>query len=93
MAAQVKVEKVGDYSVKFTFAAPQTLFLQEIAQKDCRRQEHTRCSCPTHYLKQFHAAYADKADLDKMVADARAEDLGRAVLPRSRTSSTTRIAP
>ena len=32
--SQVKVEKVDDLSVKFTFAAPQTLFLQEIAQKD-----------------------------------------------------------
>ena len=25
---------------------------------------------PAHYMKQFHAAYASQADLDKMVADA-----------------------
>ena len=25
---------------------------------------------PAHYLKQFHANYAEKADLDKLVAEA-----------------------
>ena len=65
----VKVEKVDDMSVKFTFAAPQTLFLQEIAQKDAGDKTYPMF-LPAHYLKQFHTSYADKAVLDKMVADA-----------------------
>ena len=67
--SQVKVEKVDDLSVKFTFAAPQTLFLQEIAQKDAGDKNYPMF-LPAHYMKQFHAAYASQADLDKMVADA-----------------------
>jgi peptide/nickel transport system substrate-binding protein len=65
----VKVEKVGDYAVKFTFAAPQTLFLQEIAQQDAGDKKYPMF-LPAHYLKQFHANYAEKADLDKLVAEA-----------------------
>ena len=48
---------------------PQTLFLQEIAQKD-DGDKNIPMFLPAHYLKQFHTSYADKADLDKMVADA-----------------------
>ena len=66
----VKVEKVDDVSVKFTFGAPQTLFLQEIAQKDAGDKNYPMF-LPAHYMKQFHATYADKAALDKMVADAK----------------------
>ena len=65
----VKVEKVDDQSVKFTFGAPQTLFLPEIAQKDAGDKNYPMF-LPAHYMKQFHASYANKADLDKMVADA-----------------------
>jgi peptide/nickel transport system substrate-binding protein len=67
--SEVKVEKVDDQSVKFTFGAPQTLFLSEIAQKDAGDKNYPMF-LPAHYLKQFHATYADKAELDKMVADA-----------------------
>ncbi len=67
--SEVKVEKVDDYSVKFTFASPQTLFLQEIAQKDAGDKNYPMF-LPAHYLKQFHTAYADKAALDKMVSEA-----------------------
>ena len=65
----VKVEKLDDVSVKFTFTAPQTLFLQEIAQQDAGDKKYPMF-LPAHYMKQFHAAYASQADLDKMVADA-----------------------
>ena len=65
----VKVEKVDDLTVKFTFATPQTLFLQEIAQQDAGDKKYPMF-LPAHYLKQFHANYAAKADLDKMIADA-----------------------
>ncbi len=73
--SQVKVEKVDDLSVKFTFASPQTLFLQEIAQKDAGDKEYPMF-LPAHYLKQFHTAYADKATLDKLVADAKLKTWG-----------------
>ncbi len=66
----VKVEKVDDVSVKFTFTAPQTLFLPEIAQQDAGDKKYPMF-LPAHYLKQFHASYASKADLDKLVADAK----------------------
>ena len=65
----VKVEKVSDYVVKFTYAKPQTLFLQEIAQQDAGDKKYPMF-LPAHYLKQFHATYVAAADLDKMVAEA-----------------------
>ncbi len=65
----VKVEKVDDLSVKFTFSAPQTLFLSEIAQQDAGDKKYPMF-LPAHYLRQFHASYASQADLDQMVADA-----------------------
>ena len=66
--SEVKVEKVDNLSVKFTFADPQTLFLSEIAQKDAGDKNYPMF-LPAAYLKQFHAGYADKAALDKMVSD------------------------
>ena len=68
--SKVKVEKVDDLSVKFTFGAAMTLFLPEIAQKDAGDKNYPMF-LPAHYLKQFHASYANKADLDKLVADAK----------------------
>ncbi len=68
--SEVKVEKVDDLSVKFTYGAPQTLFLPEIAQKDAGDKNYPMF-LPAHYMKQFHASYASQADLDKMVADAK----------------------
>ena len=65
----IKVEKVDQYAVKFTFAAPQTLFLPEIAQQDAGDKKYPMF-LPAHYLKQFHTSYIAKADLDKLVADA-----------------------
>ncbi len=73
--SQVKVEKVDDVSVKFTFGAPQTLFLPEIAQQDAGDKKYPMF-LPAQYLKQFHASYAGKADLDKMVADAKLKTWG-----------------
>jgi peptide/nickel transport system substrate-binding protein len=63
----IKVEKVSDYAMKYTFAGPQTLFLPEIAQQDAGDKKYPMF-LPAHYLKQFHADYADKAELDKMVS-------------------------
>ncbi len=64
-----KVEKDGDYAVKFTYNEPNTLFLYELANKDGGDRTFAPF-LPAHYLKQFHPAYASQADIDKMVADA-----------------------
>ncbi|HEX9116584.1 MAG TPA: ABC transporter substrate-binding protein, partial [Anaerolineae bacterium] len=73
--SQVKVEKLDEQSVKFTYATPQTLFLQEIAQKDAGDKLYPMF-LPAAYLKQFHASYANKADLDKLVADNKLKTWG-----------------
>jgi peptide/nickel transport system substrate-binding protein len=62
----VKLEKLDDYTIKFTFAAPYGLFLQLLATPN----GSDLVEFPEHYVKQFHANYADKAELDTMVADA-----------------------
>jgi peptide/nickel transport system substrate-binding protein len=59
----VEVEKIDDFNIRFTFAAPHGFFLHHLAaQTDINR--------PVHYLKQFHADYAEKAELDKKTKEA-----------------------
>jgi peptide/nickel transport system substrate-binding protein len=65
-----KFEKVDDYTVKFTFAEANTLFLYELSNQDGGDRTYAPF-LPSKYLKQFHATYAKKDDLDKMVADAK----------------------
>ena len=66
----VKVEKVDDLNVKFTFNTPNTFFLLEMTNKDYG-DGAVPIFVPSKWLKQFHASYAKKEDLDKMVADAK----------------------
>jgi peptide/nickel transport system substrate-binding protein len=61
----VTVEKVDDYTVRFNFAIPYGLFMLYIAF-----QGEGILDTPPEYMKQFHAQYANKEELDKMVADA-----------------------
>ena len=56
------IEKVDDFTVRWKFAAPFPLFILRIAEPIL--------PWPKHYMKGFHPSYADKAELDKMVADA-----------------------
>ena len=65
-----KVTKTDDYTVKFTFAAPNGLFLQNLATPS--GNDPTRF--PAHYLKQFHKKYADPAKLDQLMKENNAED-------------------
>lgn len=64
------VEKVSDYVVKWTYQSPMTTFLLELANKDNGDRNYP-VFMPAAYMKQFHASYAKKEDLDKMVADAK----------------------
>ena len=53
----LKVEKVGEYEVKFVFPAPNALFLEQIAIHGPPFRLY-----PRHYLEQFHKKF--KSDLD-----------------------------
>jgi len=60
-----KFEKVDDFTVKFTFAAPYGLFLQEMATPNARSMTFV----PKHFASQYHAKYLETAALEKMLAD------------------------
>jgi peptide/nickel transport system substrate-binding protein len=65
------VEKVSDYAVKWTFASPNTAFLLDLANKDgADATINNLVFAPAHYLKQFHASYADPAELQAKVTEA-----------------------
>jgi peptide/nickel transport system substrate-binding protein len=66
----VKVEKVDALTVKWTFNDPNTNFLLELTTKDYGDKLYPIFQ-PSNYLKQFHAKYAKKEDLDKKVAEAK----------------------
>lgn len=56
----VKIEKLDDYTVKFTFTHPNVLFLENMAY------EGFGILKPKHYLKQFHPKYTSKEKLDEL---------------------------
>jgi len=58
------VEKVDDYTVRFTFSAPHGVLADQIPFRG-----HAIVTYPMHYLQQFHAKYGDKAELDQMIAE------------------------
>ncbi len=60
-----EVRKVDDYTVTMHFAEPYSLVLQHLASAWTGV-----VFAPKHYLAQFHANYADPAELDRLVKDA-----------------------
>ncbi|NPV07626.1 MAG: MerR family transcriptional regulator [Anaerolineae bacterium] len=64
-----KIEKVDDYTVRYTFAKPNSLFLQFIAY----RGGSQKLFAPAHYLKQFHPRYADADELAQKIKEANFE--------------------
>ena len=66
-----KVEKIDDYTVQWVYTEPNTTFLMELANKDGADKAIMNLSfAPAHYLKQFHPAFVDKAELDAKVKAA-----------------------
>ncbi|MCB0071388.1 MAG: ABC transporter substrate-binding protein [Caldilineaceae bacterium] len=63
------VEKVDDYTFKVTFAAPNGLFIQNLATPS--GDDFTRW--PKHYASQFHPDY-NTENLDELIAEAGATD-------------------
>ena len=61
----MKVEKVNDYTVRFSFTSPYGLFLQAVAS----RRGYPMVEHPAHYLKQFHLDFVPRSKLEKMTAE------------------------
>jgi peptide/nickel transport system substrate-binding protein len=57
------VTKVDDYTIKFAFAAPNGIFLQNVASSNGR----SMLNFPKKFGSQYHAKYVDKAKLDDLV--------------------------
>ena len=70
-----KVEKLDDYTVRFTYTEPATLFLTAVANQDGADGSYAMF-LPAHYLKKFHPAYTPKEELDKHGAGGRASRPG-----------------
>ncbi len=63
------VTKVDDYTVTWTYAQANTTLMMELANKDGGDKSYA-VFLPAHYLKQFHAKYANADELSKMVSEA-----------------------
>lgn len=62
----VVIEKIDDYTVKFTFAKPYGIFLEAM----CFRGATSWPFAPKHYLMQFHPDYTDMDDVMKSAQEA-----------------------
>ncbi len=63
------VTKVDDYTVTWTYASANTTLMMELANQDGGDKSYA-VFLPAHYLKQFHAKYANADELNKMVTEA-----------------------
>ena len=66
----VEVKQVDDVTAQWNYKDLHTTFLFELANAEYG-DKNIPCFLPSKFLKQFHTSYANKADLDKMVADAK----------------------
>jgi peptide/nickel transport system substrate-binding protein len=60
-----KVTKIDDYTIRFEFAEPYGLFLEQLACPHAM----ALVTKPKHYLKQFHKKYADPAKLEDLLKE------------------------
>lgn len=65
----VKVERIDDYTVRYTFDFPNTLFLTEMTFRD-EGDRSLAAFLPGHYLAQFHPAHASADDLQRALSAA-----------------------
>jgi peptide/nickel transport system substrate-binding protein len=65
-----EVKQVDDVTVQWNYKEVHTTFLFELANAEYG-DKNIPCFLPSKFLKQFHASYAKKEDLDKAVADAK----------------------
>ena len=64
-----KFEVLNDTTIRYSWSRPNPLFLPALAGPD-----PLFIYCPAHYLKQFHAKFADKAKLAELVKKAGARN-------------------
>ncbi len=57
-----RFEVLDETTIRYTWTRPNPLFLPDLAGPD-----PLYIYCPSHYLKQFHEKYADKATLEALV--------------------------
>ena len=57
-----RFEVLDETTIRYTWTRPNPLFLPDLAGAD-----PLYIYCPSHYLKQFHEKYADKATLEALV--------------------------
>ncbi|MGW5363848.1 ABC transporter substrate-binding protein [Actinopolymorpha pittospori] len=76
----VRIAKVDDHTVTFSFEAPHGLLLRYLA---FRGALHGALLWPKHYLSQFHPDFTSKAKLDQQVKDSGYKDWMDFFLSRS----------
>ncbi|HEX3863263.1 MAG TPA: ABC transporter substrate-binding protein [Stellaceae bacterium] len=64
-----KFEVIDQRTIRYSWSHPNPLFLPALAGPD-----PLFIFCPSHYMKQFHKKYADKATLDGLVKQAGARN-------------------
>ena len=69
--------KVDDHTIRYEFVEPSPEFLEDLAEINWFAYSNAvwrpggyLTFMPAHHLKQFHAEFVDKAELDQMVDDA-----------------------
>ena len=67
-----RVEVIDEVTIKYTWIVPNPLFLPALA-----RARPVYIYRPAHYMKQFHADYADPEELAKKVAEANGRNWAR----------------
>lgn len=78
----VTMEKVDDYTVRYTFDFPNTLFLTELTFRD-GADRTLAAFLPSHYLQQFHPDYVDQAEIDRLVEEAGVSDWTQMFMTRA----------
>lgn len=63
-----KVSKIDDYTIRFEFEKPYSIFLEQLACPHAM----ALVTRPKHYLKQFHKKYADPEKLEALVNQKKA---------------------
>jgi peptide/nickel transport system substrate-binding protein len=69
-----RMEKIDDATVRFIYPRANRFFLEQIGSTTAGGQSTKSSNCiyaPRHYLKQFHPRYANPADLDRLVKEAK----------------------
>ncbi len=83
----VKVEKIDDYTVKFTFPQPNGLFLFQLANVGGTQTVGTYWA--KHYYSKFHPQYAGQEAVDKLAKEAGAATGSSSWAPRAARAATT----